>query len=140
MILKLPKDERKPNQAEIKTTCIIINTSDYCCLTINQLEEKILETIDIELRPMISFETEIGSFLLVTATSIQILVKLVENTADAHFMAMTRKSWASLASVGDQSEHITQIAQTLSPSIMLIRKMFVNTSKCFKLFCEKFAE
>jgi vacuolar protein sorting-associated protein 53 len=136
---KFPKDERRPTQEDIRVACLVINTSDYCCATITQLEERVLETIDKELRSLISFQTELDSFTTTSATGLQILVRLVENTTDPQFLAMTRKQWSSIASVGDQSEHITQFAQTLSPSIMLIRKMF-SGGKFFKMFCDKFAE
>lgn len=92
------------------------------------------------MKSLISFQAEIESFMSVSATGLQILVKLVENTTEHLFLAMTRKQWSSIASVGDQSEHITNIAQTLAPTISIIRQLFSSTPKFFKLFCDKFTE
>jgi hypothetical protein len=67
------------------------------------------------------------------------LVRSVENTLDAALISMTRKSWGTIASVGDQSDYITSIGQTLSTIIPIIRKHFFQP-KFFKSFCDKFAE
>lgn len=139
IIQKFPREERRPSLEDIRVACIIINTSDYCFTTIEQLEERVIDTIDKELRSLITFQAELDSFMSTSSTGLQLLVKLVENTTEAHFLSMARRPWSTLASVGDQSEHITQFAQTLSPIIQLIRKMF-SGSKFFKIFCDKFTE
>ena len=66
-------------------------------------------------------------------------MRSVENTLDAALIAMTRKSWGTIASVGDQSDHIFSIGQTLSAIIPIIRKQFLSP-KFFKTFCDKFVE
>nr|KAJ3412643.1 Vacuolar protein sorting-associated protein 53 [Polyrhizophydium stewartii] len=52
---------------------------------------------------------------------------------------MTKRPWGTLPAVGDQSEHITAIAATLSQNIKIIRAT-IASSKYFRLFCDKFAE
>lgn len=70
---------------------------------------------------------------------LQTLVRLVENSLEGPLLNMTRRSWSTLASVGDQSEHISAVASILSPIILLIRKQF-SGGKFFKGFCDRFAE
>lgn len=139
LVEKFPKDERRPTQEDVRNTCLIINTSEYCLNTAMGLEEKVLEIIDKDLRSLVSFQPERDTFLTTSATGISLLVRLVENTNDAHFLAMTRRHWQTLASVGDQSDHVTQIAYGLTPSILLIRQV-LGSGKFFKLFCDKFTE
>lgn len=103
------------------------------------MEEKLAETISKEFSSLVSFTTEIEGFGATTGMALVSLVRSVENTLDAALISMTRKSWGTIASVGDQSDHITSIGQTLSTIIPIIRKQFVQP-KFFKSFCDKFAE
>ncbi|KAI8896468.1 Vps53-like protein, partial [Globomyces pollinis-pini] len=137
---KLFKDERRPLSPEdITLVCGIINTSDYCNGTSEQLENKLGETIDEKMKTLVSFSAEMEGFLTTTATAIQSLVKGIENTLEPAFNLMSKKSWSSLATVGDQSEHITMIAGILQTNIPLVRKQ-IASQKFFRTFCDKFVE
>jgi hypothetical protein len=66
-------------------------------------------------------------------------VKTLEIILDPPFAAMQKKHWANIQSVGDQSDHINQMAQILKPQAIVIRKTFFSP-KFFKQFCDKFIE
>ncbi len=76
-----------------------------------------------------------------TGAALLSLVKAVENVLDGALIAMTKKNWAMIPTVGDQSEHISLIGSSLTNIIPVIRKQLVITSpKYFKSFCDKFVE
>jgi hypothetical protein len=103
------------------------------------LEEKLIDTINKEFKGLISFVAEVEAFASLTGSALITLVHGVENMLDAALILMTKKSWATMATVGDQSEHITAIAQSLSSIIPIIRKQ-LTSPKFFKSFCDKFVE
>ncbi|OLY84393.1 Vacuolar protein sorting-associated protein 53-like protein [Smittium mucronatum] len=47
----------KPITSDLEFSCLITNTADYCASSINQLEEKMLEKIDPDLRSKINFDS-----------------------------------------------------------------------------------
>ncbi|KAJ3271836.1 Vacuolar protein sorting-associated protein 53 [Terramyces sp. JEL0728] len=137
---KLPKDDRKLlSEDELVNLCAIINTSDYCTATTTQLEEKLIETIDTDFKTLVSFATESEAFATTTATALLVLVKTVENYFGNALNILSKKNWSALSSVGDQSEHVTLIAQVLSQNIPIIRRSLTN-QKHFRSFCDKFVE
>ena len=95
--------------------------------------------IDKDFKSLVSFEVERDAFVAASMAGIQRLVKLVENANEPAFLAMTKRPWGSLPSVGDQSEHITQFALVLKPMILLLKQVFTG-GKFFKTFCDKFVE
>ncbi|KAJ3257796.1 Vacuolar protein sorting-associated protein 53 [Boothiomyces macroporosus] len=140
LCLKLPKDERRVlTEDELVKLCAIINTSDYCTSTTGQLEEKLIETIDPDYKTLVSFSSETEGFTTTTATALLSLVKSVENYFGNALNIMSKKNWSALSSVGDQSEHVTQIAQVLSQYVPIIRRSLAN-QKHFRSFCDKFVE
>jgi hypothetical protein len=53
--------------------------------------------------------------------------------------AMSKISWGTLQTVGDQSEYVSVLGSTLTMNVVNIRKL-INNPKSFKWFCDKFAE
>ncbi|XJO70732.1 hypothetical protein BDV3_000355 [Batrachochytrium dendrobatidis] len=140
LMSRLPKDDRRiPIDDDLRNTCLVVNTADYCASTTAQLEEKLIEKIDSDMKGLLSLSAEKDSFFGCSAAAIQWLVKLVENANESALQSMTRRQWNTLSSVGDQSEHITQIAVTLSAAIKIIRKT-ITSSKYFRSFCDKFVD
>ncbi|KAI8905961.1 Vps53-like protein [Gorgonomyces haynaldii] len=139
LLTKLPKEQKQTNDLELHQTCVIINTLDYCAQTTGQLEERVMEMIDKGFTSLVSFQTEIDGFVNAAATGLQCLVRLFETMLEPCLINMTKRPWGTISSVGDQSEYITQIAQQLKPSILLVRKLF-SGGKFFRTFCDKFTE
>lgn len=62
--------------------------------------------------------------------------KALETALDAPILTLAKKNWSGFTTVGDQSDHITQIGTILTslmPSVQL-------PPKYFKSLCDKFAE
>ena len=140
MSAKIPKDERKtPTNDDIKMTCIILNTAEYCQNTTSQLEEKIQEKINAEYKQVVEMNHPKELFLLLSTTAIQAIVRLICSSLAPPLQSMTKISWATMQTVGDQSEYVTNIATILSRNVKDIRKLITNV-KHFKWFCDKFVD
>ncbi|KAI8920106.1 Vps53-like protein [Powellomyces hirtus] len=138
---KLPKEDKKTlTEDDIRTICLIINTGDYCTSTTSQLEEKLAEKIDEEFRPLVNFNRERDAFLDVSTAGIKMLVHGIEGSLEPAMTAMAKRSWGTLEAVGDQSEYVTMIAQSLMSTVAVIRRTFASNAKYFRTFCDKFAE
>ncbi|CAG8441641.1 3122_t:CDS:10 [Ambispora leptoticha] len=140
LIGKLPKEEkREMTRQELRTICIILNTTDYCYNTTSQLENKLIETIDKEYKDKIDFEAEREAFLNVVTTAIRSLVKGIETNYEDVFTMMSKNSWGDLESVGDQSDYVSMFQSTLRTSVVVIHKGITN-NRYFRIFCDKFVD
>ncbi|TPX58681.1 hypothetical protein PhCBS80983_g02968 [Powellomyces hirtus] len=144
---KLPKEDKKTlTEDDIRTICLIINTGDYCTSTTSQLEEKLAEKIDEEFRPLMDSLLRnrckcVFAFVFSVSTAgIKMLVHGIEGSLEPAMMAMAKRPWGTLEAVGDQSEYVTMIAQSLMSSVAVIRRTFASNTKYFRTFCDKFAE
>ncbi|KAJ3177891.1 Vacuolar protein sorting-associated protein 53 [Geranomyces variabilis] len=138
---KLPKDDKKHlTEDDIRTICLIINTGDYCTTTTSQLEEKLAEKIDEEFRPLVNFNRERDGFLDVSTAGIKMLVHGIETTLEPAMTAMVKRPWGALEAVGDQSDYVTMIAQSLGTTVAIVKRTFASNTKYFRAFCDKFSE
>ncbi|KAI9208319.1 Vps53-like protein [Polychytrium aggregatum] len=137
---KMQRDEKKVlTNEDIRIIATIINTADYCSSTTSQLEEKLVEKIDDEFKTMISMSGESDAFVTVTGTAMRILIRGFENSIEPALVAMSKRNWGTLESVGDQSEYVTQIGNVLSASAAVLRSS-LSGQKYFRTFCDKFSD
>eukprot|EP00112_Aurelia_sp_Birch-Aquarium-sp1_P023247 Seg685.3 transcript_id=Seg685.3/GoldUCD/mRNA.D3Y31 product="Vacuolar protein sorting-associated protein 53-like" protein_id=Seg685.3/GoldUCD/D3Y31 len=134
----LKDSEIKFNAEEKRLTCSILTTAEYCQETTEQLQEKLKEKIDAELREKINFGTEMDVFHSVISNSIQLLVQDLENACEPALTAMSKVHWQSIETVGDQSGYITAITTHLKQAIPVIRDSLYSSRKYFTQFCIKF--
>ncbi|KXS19711.1 hypothetical protein M427DRAFT_52599 [Gonapodya prolifera JEL478] len=137
---RLQKDEKKPLSPEdLSVSCLVVNTADYCYTTISQLEERLKDKADPELKEEIKLDSEREKFLNVAATAIRALVRGVENSVEPGFTAMVKIPWASLDVVGDQNAYVVTIAAGVRELVSSIRQAIAN-GRYYRSFCDKFAE
>ncbi|KAJ1972439.1 Vacuolar protein sorting-associated protein 53 [Dimargaris verticillata] len=141
---KLPKlytvgENRPMSHDELTRICLIINTADYCHGATEQLEQKVQEKIDPELRGQINFDAQRDALFNTIHTSIKSLIRGVESGCKPAFSAMVKIMWATVESVGDQSEYVTMIATSLRLSVGIIRRSLTN-ARYVRTFCDKFVE
>ncbi|KAJ1970845.1 Vacuolar protein sorting-associated protein 53, partial [Dimargaris xerosporica] len=141
---KLPKlytvgENRPMSHDELTRICLIINTADYCHSATEQLEQKVQEKIDPELQGQINFDAQRDTLFNTIHTSIKSLIRGVENGCKTAFSTMVKITWATVESVGDQSEYVTMIATSLRLSVGVIRRSLTNT-RYIRTFCDKFVE
>lgn len=151
----LSLESKKLNESEISKTCSILCTAEYCLETTEQLEDKLKEKVSlstmfgitISLEPKqielntkkINFSIEKDIFSTVISNAIQLLVQDLENSCEPALTAMSKISWQTYSSVGDQSCYISAIIGHLKNFIPLVRENLANSRKYFTQFCSKFA-
>ncbi|KAG2593660.1 hypothetical protein PVAP13_5NG012558 [Panicum virgatum] len=110
--------------------CYIVNTAEYCHQTSGELAENVAKMIN----PQFADKDE---FSAVITKALMTLVHGLETKFDAEMVAMTRVPWATLESVGDQSEYVNGISSILSSSIPVLGSLLSPTY--FQYFLDKLA-
>ncbi|XP_067931939.1 vacuolar protein sorting-associated protein 53 homolog [Watersipora subatra] len=132
-------DSYKFSEEEQRQCCIMLCTAEYCMETSQQLEEKLKEKTDTQLSAQISLSTEQDLFHGVIAHVILLLVQDLESACEPALHAMSKFSWNTIETVGDQSNYITSIVGHLKSSIPTIRLSLSSSRKYYTQFCIKFA-
>jgi hypothetical protein len=136
---KLPGEKKALTVADGKTGAYVINTADYCQTTTSQLEDKLKEKIDVDLKDKISFAPEREAFMTLILTTIKVLVRGVENALEPAWASMQKINWAGVNGVGDQSHYISMMDAVLISLVPSIRNNLGQT-KYFRTFCDKLTE
>ncbi|XP_005102675.1 vacuolar protein sorting-associated protein 53 homolog [Aplysia californica] len=119
--------------------CSLLCTAEYCMDTTQQLEEKLREKVDAELKAAVDLSSEQDMFHTVISNCIQLLVQDLETACEPALTAMTKMPWSSIEAVGDQSGYVTAVTSHLKQNIPIIRDNLVSSRKYFTQFCVKFA-
>ncbi|CAG5135782.1 unnamed protein product, partial [Candidula unifasciata] len=119
--------------------CSLLCTAEYCMDTTQQLEEKLKEKVNPELKSMVNLSVEQDMFHTVISNCIQLLVQDLETACEPALTAMTKMPWSSIEAVGDQSGYVTAITSHLKQNLPVIRDNLVSSRKYFTQFCVKFA-
>lgn len=118
--------------------CKILTTSEYCLETVQQLEDKLKEKIDLSLTENVDLSEEKDSFHRVISHCIQLLVQDVENLCESSLSVMTKIQWQNISNVGDQSAYVNSIISHFKQTIPTIRENLVSSRKYYTQFCHKF--
>ncbi|GAB1599585.1 vacuolar protein sorting-associated protein 53 homolog [Argonauta hians] len=119
--------------------CSILCTAEYCMETTQQLESKLKEKVDPELSIHIDLNTEQDLFHNVISNCIQLLVQDLDSACEPALIAMSKMSWSTVETVGDQSGYVTAITSHLKQNLPVIRDNLASSRKYFTQFCVKFA-
>lgn len=118
--------------------CKILTTSEYCLETVQQLEEKLREKIDLSLTENVDLSEEKDIFHRVVSHCIQLLVQDVENLCESSLTVMTKIQWQNISNVGDQSPYVNSIISHFKQTIPTIRDNLASSRKYYTQFCHKF--
>ncbi|EPZ34552.1 hypothetical protein ROZALSC1DRAFT_26786 [Rozella allomycis CSF55] len=119
--------------------CVLLNTLDYCHKTTQQLEEKIKDLIDVDLKEAVTFQNEIDSILLMISNSIKDIVKFIETESSPMFSIMTKLPWSTQSSVDDQSSYVASLNNLLKQSIEKCSET-IQSKTFFQSVCDKFVD
>ncbi|KAL5226807.1 hypothetical protein ABZP36_015072 [Zizania latifolia] len=120
-----------------KMICYIINTAEYCHQTSGELAENVTKMINPQFADKVDISEVQDEFSSVIMKALMTLVHGLETKFDAEMAAMTRVPWATLESVGDQSEYVNSISSILSSSIPVLGNLLSPTY--FQYFLDKLA-
>jgi hypothetical protein len=127
---------RLPLEDEI-TLCRVINTAEYCCQVIPNLENQIKLKIKISYENLIHFQKPIDLLTDVIATSVNLLVNGILSLTDGSLRVMKKINWSSVTSVGDESSYVTIMKTTLGDCIPRLRNSLSHL--WFQNFCLKYS-
>ncbi|XP_008793539.2 vacuolar protein sorting-associated protein 53 A [Phoenix dactylifera] len=127
----------KTSDRDERMICYIVNTAEYCHKTSGELAENVSKIIDPQFADKVDMSAVQDEFSAVITKALLTLVHGLETKFDAEMVAMTRVPWASLESVGDQSEYVNGINSILSTSIPMLGSLLSPTY--FQFFLDKLA-
>lgn len=127
----------KTSDRDEKMICYIVNTAEYCHKTAGELAESVSKIIDSHYADKVDMSEVQDEFSSVITKALLTLVHGIETKFDAEMVAMTRVPWATLESVGDQSEYVNNINSILTSSIPVLGSLLSPTY--FQFFLDKLA-
>ncbi|EOA39302.1 hypothetical protein CARUB_v10012315mg [Capsella rubella] len=127
----------KVSEKDERVICYIVNSAEYCHKTSGELAENVSEIIDPHYADGVDMSEVQDEFSAVITKALVTLVLGLETKFDTEMAAMTRVSWSTLESVGDQSGYVNGINTILSGSIPVLGKLL--TPVYFQFFLDKLA-
>lgn len=127
----------KTSDKDERMICYIVNTAEYCHTTAGELAENVSKIIDAQLADGVDMSEVEDEFSAVITKALVTLVNGLETKFDIEMAAMTRVPWATLESVGDQSEYVNNIKMILNGSIPVLGTLL--SPLYFQFFLDKLA-
>ncbi|KAL4562787.1 hypothetical protein LXL04_026818 [Taraxacum kok-saghyz] len=127
----------KTSDKDERMICYIVNTAEYCHKTAGELAENVSKIIDTQLADAVDMSEVEDEFSAVITKALVTLVNGLETKFDIEMAAMTRVPWATLESVGDQSEYVNNIKMFLNGSIPVLGSLL--SPVYFQFFLDKLA-
>ncbi|KAI0507396.1 hypothetical protein KFK09_013521 [Dendrobium nobile] len=127
----------KMSDRDERMICYIVNTAEYCHKTSGELAENVSKVIESQYADKVDMSEVQDEYSAVITKALLTLVQGIETKFDAEMVAMTRVPWASLESVGDQSEYVNGINSILTSSIPTLGSLLSPTY--FQFFLDKLA-
>ncbi|KAF9664470.1 hypothetical protein SADUNF_Sadunf16G0022100 [Salix dunnii] len=127
----------KTSDRDERVICFIVNSAEYCQITSGELAESVSKIIDHQLATGVDMSAVEEEFSGLITEALMTLVHGLETKFDAEMAAMTRVPWATLESVGDQSEYVNGINMILSTSIPALGRLLSPIH--FQYFLDKLA-
>ncbi|KAI8983955.1 Vps53-like protein [Mycotypha africana] len=132
-------DKETISAKHFRFATLVLNTADYCSITTSQLEEKLKEKVDDTFREKVNLEGVKENFMRTASTSIDAMIKYLEQAVDPQMSQMTRLPWGTMDSVGDQSNYISQMLDIIRSNVNIIAQLIAN-KRYFRTFHDRFAE
>lgn len=125
-------------QGEIVSTCLIVNTSEYCIDIIKGLEDSIRKTIDDVFKEHINMSDEQEQFSILANNAIKNLVEVEAARAGRIFAAFSRSpNWGTLEAVLDHSDYVNQLSALVADVVPTVSALVSDSYH--NLFCTQFA-
>eukprot|EP00963_Diacronema_lutheri_P002401 scaffold155_cov347-Pavlova_lutheri.AAC.80 len=123
------------SEEEVETICNIVNTGEYCLETTTSLGENLTKILEEPFSESVDISPQEDAFKDVITRSLNVLMLAIATKMESALVAMTKKNWAGLDSVGDQSEYVGALQDMLIKSGQAIGGFLSPVN--FQYFCEK---
>ncbi len=132
--------ERSSGQGlPIEDIILALNTADYCHTTCTQLEEKIRNRVDEELKARIDLQSQADAFMGIVSAALRALVRKVELDCEPSWREMRNIPWSKLESVGDRSSYVAELLQHIKTRAAEILKL-LHKQQYARAFCDNLVE
>ncbi|KAL3139007.1 hypothetical protein ABBQ32_005811 [Trebouxia sp. C0010 RCD-2024] len=128
--IKMPDDD-------IPVVCTIVSTAEYCNEIVGSLGRSVAKMLDPPFGEQVDVSEEEDQFQAVTTACLNVLILAVETRLDVALQQMTRMPWATLETVGDQSEFVNVFSKVVGQVGPRIGAAL--TTNYFRFFCDKLA-
>jgi hypothetical protein len=136
----LARNEKKAvTMDHFRFASLALNTADYCCITTSQLEEKLKEKVDVNYSDKVDLEGVKENFMRAISTCIDAIIKSLELAFDSQMVQMTRLTWGTMDTVGDQSDYVSQILDIIKRNVTVVGRIIANR-RYYRTFHDRFAE
>ncbi|KAI0463976.1 hypothetical protein LJB42_002988 [Komagataella kurtzmanii] len=105
--------------------CLILNTADYCCSTISQLEERLSKLIeDPKISERMGFDPVKESYLVLINSCLNLLLLKLDRDFDMSWREFTNENWKNLTEVTGESRFLTSVKRTVMENCTVLFKNF----------------
>lgn len=101
-------------EGDVVAACAIVATAEYCVEVVAGLAANVTKLLEQPLQNQVDTAEEEDAFLAVATAAVSVLVLGLETRLGAHLALLMRTNWATLESVGDQSEWVSAVGRTLA--------------------------
>ncbi|GME85490.1 unnamed protein product [Ambrosiozyma monospora] len=124
----------------IDIICLVLNTADYCSITIGQLEERMISLLnDEKLVPKINFEKQTNLYLNEISKCMGLMYLKIENDLQLAWREMSNFNWKTLKDITGESRYLHSIKGVLKDNCQLIIGKF-NRPLYIRNFIDKLIE
>lgn len=113
--------DSKGQKEAIEIICLVLNTADYCSVTISQLEERLLTLITPDnLRKEVDFSRSKNAYLELITNCINLILSKIDNDLQYSWREMNNNNWRLLKDVDGESRYVATIKKTLNDDCDMI--------------------
>lgn len=138
LLQSLLKDDVGRSKLEPSHICCVLLTADFCLQTTKIFEKKFKEKIEPTLVDKVDFSQELEMFGELINGCIQLLLQDIEYGCEPGFTSMAKIQWSSVETPVGHSNYITEITNSLSQQIPMIRDYLQEGRNYFVQLCNKF--
>ena len=134
-----PSGQTPSKQLSIEEIVLVLNTSDYCFNTCNQLEGKIKSRIEEIYKSSIDLQSQADSFMGIASAAVRAFVRKVEIDIEGTWREMRNVGWSKMESVGDQSPYIGEMLRRIKSKAAEILAL-LHKQQYARAFCDNLVE
>lgn len=134
-----PSGQTPSKLLSIEEIILVLNTSDYCFNTCNQLEGKIKSRIEEAYKDSIDLQSQADSFMGIASAAIRAFVRKVEVDIEGTWREMRNVGWSKMESVGDQSPYVEEMLRRIKSKAAEILAL-LHKQQYARAFCDNLVE
>ena len=134
-----PSGQTPSKLLSIEEVVLVLNTSDYCFNTCNQLEGKIKSRIEESFKSSIDLQNQADGFMGIASAAIRAFVRKVEMDIEGSWREMRNVGWSKMESVGDQSPYVEEMLRRIKSRAAEILAL-LHKQQYARAFCDNLVE